>query len=262
MESCLYFGKIRHHRHSPKKHDLRYNIFMPHIFLEELPKVFKGRWLWSVNRPNLSAFRREDYYNKETECLEKAVRRTMSDQIGRPIEGSISILTHLRTFGYCFNPISFYFAWDEARKQPQAVMTEITNTPWGERYAKAFDWNDCEKKSLGRSKHEFKKEFHVSPFIGMNVSYDWRFSPPKETMIVDMILREKEEVFFTAHLNLRRKQINSCNLAWALLRFPFLTFGITASIYWNALILKIKGCPFHPHPKHYTEVSSHEQTGN
>ena len=89
----------------------------------------------------------------------------------------------------------------------------------------------------------------------MDVSYDWRFSPPKETMKVDMILREKEEVFFTAHLNLSRKQINSCNLAWALLRFPFLTFGITASIYWNALILKFKGCPFHPHPKHTTEVS-------
>ena len=259
MKSSLYFGEVRHHRRSPRKHDLRYNLFMAHLFLDELPKVFKGCWLWSVNNPNLSAFRREDYHNKEISSLEKAVRLTMSEQIGRPIDGPISILTHLRTFGYCFNPISFYYAWDEAKNRPHALMAEITNTPWGERYAKAFSWDDSDIKTNGRSKHEFNKEFHVSPFIGMDVSYDWRFSPPKETMKVDMILREKKKVFFTAHLDLHHKPITSGNLAWALVRFPFLSFGVTAGIYWNALLLRLKGCPFHSHPKH---VTSHEQASN
>ena len=262
MNSCLYFGEVRHHRRSPKTHDLCYNLFMPHLFLDELPEVFKDRWLWSVNSANLSAFRREDYHNNGTSCLDKAVRGTMAEQIGRPIEGRISILTHLRTFGYCFNPISFYYAWDKEVNRPHAIMAEITNTPWGERYAKAFSWDDSDKKPNERSQHEFKKEFHVSPFIGMDVAYDWRFTSPSKRLKVDMILKEKKKVFFTAHLNLRRKKISSGNLAWALARFPFLTFSITAGIYWNALLLRLKGCPFHSHPKHLPSSTSHGQASN
>ena len=62
MKSSLYFGEVRHHRRAPRKHDLIYSVFMPHLFLDELGKVFQGRWLWSVDRPNLSAFRRKDYH--------------------------------------------------------------------------------------------------------------------------------------------------------------------------------------------------------
>ena len=108
----------------------------------------------------------------------------------------------------------------------------------------------------------FEKEFHVSPFIGMDVDYDWRFSPPGDDLKVDMILREKDKVFFTAHLDLSRKPVKSGNLAWALLRFPFLTFKVSFGIYWNALLLRLKGCPFYPHPKTVSGSSAHEQTSN
>lgn len=262
MKSSLYFGEVRHHRRSPKKHDLKYKVFMPHLFLDELDDVFKGRWLWSVNRSNLSSFQRKDYHAPEVTSLEDAVRETMSEQTEVPITGPISILTHLRTFGHCFNPVTFYYAWDEEKTRPHALMAEITNTPWGERYVKAFRWEDSDTNRPNRSKHRFEKEFHVSPFIGMKVNYDWRFSPPGDDLNVDMLLRENDKVFFTAHLDLNRKHISSRNLAWALLRFPFLTFKITFGIYWNALLLRLKGCPFYPHPKNLNDPSGHEQTSN
>lgn len=248
MDSSLYFGKISHHRKSPKVHNLEYDVYMAHLFLDELPRVFSNRWLWSVNRPNFCNFQRSDYHRPEVNSLDQAVRETLSGQLEQKIKGRISILTHLRTFGYCFNPVTFYYLWEEDLSIPAAVMTEITNTPWGERYAKCFRWE--KSASSSRTQHEFSKEFHVSPFIGMDVKYDWRFLNPQEKSHVDMFLRQNGELFFSAHLRLKRKIINSANLAWALIRFPFMTLQVAIAIYWNALLLWLKGCPFYSHPKH------------
>ena len=247
MKSALYFGEVRHHRKSPKKHDLKYQVYMAHLFLDETNQVFKNRWFWSVNRSNLGAFVRSDYHRPEVDDLAKAVRDTMSDQLGRKCSGPVSIITHLRTFGYCFNPVSFYFLWNEEKTRPVALMTEITNTPWGERYAKCFEWNSEDEDA--RSDYEFHKEFHVSPFIGMDVEYDWRFRQPAKKFHADMLLREQGKLFFTAHLQLKRCPANAKNLAWALIRFPFMTLNVTRAIYWNALLLRLKGCPFFSHPK-------------
>jgi len=247
MKSALYFGEVRHHRKSPKKHDLKYQVYMAHLFLDETNQVFKNRWFWSVNRSNLGAFVRSDYHRPEVDDLAKAVRDTMSDQLGRKCSGPVSIITHLRTFGYCFNPVSFYFLWNEEKTRPVALMTEITNTPWGELYAKCFEWNSEDRDV--RSDHEFHKEFHVSPFIGMDVEYDWRFRQPAEKFHADMLLREKGKLFFTAHLKMKRRPIDGKNLAWALIRFPLMTLNVTRAIYWNALLLRLKGCPFFSHPK-------------
>ena len=81
----------------------------------------------------------------------------MSDQLGEPVRGPVSIITHLRTFGYCFNPVSFYYCWDEDKKTPHTLMAEITNTPWHERYAKCFKLDQLKDQT---TTHEFKKEFH------------------------------------------------------------------------------------------------------
>ena len=223
-------------------------MFMAHLFLDELNEIFRNRWFWSVNQPNLCSFQRSDYHRPEIESLEQAVGETMSEQLGEKVSGRISILSHLRTFGYCFNPVTFYYLWADGRETPHAVMAEITNTPWGEKYAKCFLWEDSESKA--KSVHEFHKEFHVSPFIGMDVEYDWRFLNPGEINKVDMYLHQNDQDFFSAHLYLKRKKISSKNLSYALFRFPFMTIKVTVAIYWNALLLWLKGCPFYSHPKH------------
>ena len=226
---------------------------MAHLFLDELQVVFRNRILWSVNRGNLSSFHRSDYHRPEIDCLEKAVRQTMSEQLKEKMDGRISILTHLRTFGYCFNPVTFYYLWSKDLNTPVAVMTEITNTPWGERYTKCFRW--MESDSPSRTQHEFRKEFHVSPFIGMDVDYDWRFLVPNKNNKVDMFLTREKKLFFSAHLRLKRKKINTLNLTWALLRFPFMTLKVAWAIYWNAILLRLTGCPFYSHPKHLESVN-------
>jgi len=261
MDSRLYFGEVLHHRRSPKEHKFSYKLFMPHLFLDELPRVFQGTWFWSANRPNLSWFRREDSPRPEIPSLEAAVKQTLYEQLGVHFEGRVSMITHLRTFGHLFNPVTFYYCWDQNLQSPLAVMTEITNTPWQERYAKAFHWTDS-KNTKGRSKQAFQKEFHVSPFIGMNIAYDWHFDAPGTKMNIDMVLREEGEVLFTAHLHMKQKPLTATRLNWALLRFPFLTLKVTAGIYWQALRLKLKGIPFYPNTKTQPSEITHELSRN
>ena len=129
MKSCLYFGEVSHHRKSPKRHDLRYKLFMPHLFLDELDQVFQGRFFWSLNRKNLSSFQRSDYHKPEINSLENAVRATMSEQLETPVKGPISVLTHLRTFGHCFNPVTFYYAWNESQDHPQRCWQKSPTPP-------------------------------------------------------------------------------------------------------------------------------------
>jgi len=257
MNSGLYFGEVTHQRLSPKKHFFRNRLFMMHLFLDELPKVFENRLLWSSGRRNLAWFNRADYHGDSSLPLEDEVRRTIEDQLSQNHKGRISILTHLRYFGHCFNPVTFYYIWNKDLTCPDALLVEINNTPWNERYARAFSWNG-KASSKHSSKYNFQKEFHVSPFIGMKVDYDWRFSSPCETLRVDMTDSQGGEVFFRAGLHLNQRPLNGKNLAWALGRFPFLTARIVWGIYWHAFLLRLKGCDFHPHPQNLTSSS----TGN
>jgi DUF1365 family protein len=41
----------------------------------------------------------------------------------------------LRYFGHCFNPVSFYYCFDDLDQKVEAIMAEVTNTPWKERHA-------------------------------------------------------------------------------------------------------------------------------
>lgn len=259
MNSSLYFGDVSHERMGPKRHFFRYRLFMVHLFLDELDQVFKERLFWSARRANLAFFKRSDYHGDKGQPLEKAVRETMARQLGKTPEGRISILTHLRYFGHCFNPVTFYYCWDKELEKPVAFMTEITNTPWDERHAQAFAW-DGDENPGNPSMHAFRKEFHVSPFIGMDVDYEWSFNIPANDLRVQMLNREKGEVTFRAEMNLQKKPISTWNLAFALLRFPFLTVQVLAGIYWHALLLRFKGCQHHPHPNKdpATDMTCHE----
>ena len=53
----------------------------------------------------------------------------------KDFKGPIRLLTHLRYFGHCFNPVSFYYCFNDSDEKVEAIMAEVTNTPWKERYA-------------------------------------------------------------------------------------------------------------------------------
>jgi uncharacterized protein len=131
LASSIYEGYVRHRRFQPVVNQFRYGVFLMYLDLAELPTLFKGRLLWSGDRVHLAYFRRRDHLGDPQVPLDRAVRDLVAEKTGiRPV-GPIRLLTHLRYFGYCFNPASFYYCHDASADRVEAIVVQIHNTPWG-----------------------------------------------------------------------------------------------------------------------------------
>ena len=256
MHSALYTGRLRHRRFAPTPHSFEYGICMVWLDLAEMHKVFSGRWLWSTRRPTLAWLRRADFLGDPRIPLDQAVRDRVERETGKRPSGPIRLLTHLRTFGHCFNPVSFYYCFDPGGDRVESIVAEITNTPWKERHAYVLP-TGSNIGSGARMRFRFGKEFHVSPFMPMDQEYDWRFSHPGKHLAVHMENREAGDRLFDATLTLERKEITGRSLAMSLLSFPFATLGVVAAIHWQALRLWLKRVPVHTHPAKWSNCAAH-----
>lgn len=249
MRSALYSGWVRHRRLEPRSHEFRRGLFMLCLDLDELDEVFAGRWLWSVERPNVASFRRADYLGDPDVPLAAAVRDRVEEHLGRRPTGRIELVTHLRHLGYCFNPVSFYYCRDPRTDAVESIVAEITNTPWNERHAYVLDARGgAAERPEGPFRFRFDKAFHVSPFMAMDQQYVWTFGEPAERLAVHMENLADGRRIFDATLSLERRPISGRSLASALLRHPAMTASVWLGIHVHAARLWLKRVPFHPHP--------------
>lgn len=262
MHSAIYQGTVFHRRYTPKSHRFSYQLYMFYICLDELEEVLSTSGLLSKKRFSFLSYKREDYHGDPAIPLDETLRCTVEQQLGFRPEGRICMLTNLRVLGFNMNPLTTYYCFDKSGDKLQALVAEVTNTPWNERRAYVISYMSDNSED-GKRRHRIQKDFTVSPFNPLNMEYRWRSNVPGESLSIHIENYQQEQAalelessmcdaeditsgnkVFEASLTLSRKALSQANLRRALLSYPLMTFKVILSIYWQALRLYLKGVPF------------------
>jgi len=240
MRSAIYEGTIVHRRFEPVAHRFDYPIALPLLYLDELAEVAAMHPLWSTH-PSPVWLRRADLLGDPAVPLDQAVRDLVDDRLGVRPAGPIAVLAQPRTWGWLFNPISVYFCFASDEVSLDALVLEVSNTPWHERHAYVLGG--------GSATYTFDKAMHVSPFLSMDHQYHLTLNGPDEGLTIDLSNHQDGRRVFDARLTMARKEISPAALGRVLWAYPAQTIAVSARIYRQALVLHRKGARFYPHPR-------------
>lgn len=245
-EPGLYVGSVRHRRLRPRAHAFTYPVFMAYLDIDHLealcavsPRLGYNRWAWA-------GFDQRDHLGDPALPLRERFRRDAEAQGFAFPEGPALLLTNLRYWGYCFNPVSYLYCHDPEGRLV-LIAAEVTNTPWKERHVY---WMKVADGQVGKGGASFRvpKVFHVSPFMAVEGHYRWAFGQPGHHLKVHISEFSGEEFFFDASLSMTKAPWAASEIHRVLWRFPWMTLKVITAIHWEALKLWIKRTPVHTHP--------------
>ncbi len=221
-------GRVMHQRSGPPRHSFSYPIRM---LLVDVERANSRRWRFSPVQVGHGHLLTPD----------KIAARLRDAGIDRAPSRSLA-LTQPRSFGISFNPVNFYFCF--AGQECFAIIAEVHNTPWNERYCYVHDV----RGSGGEALFDTAKAFHVSPFLPMQGQYLWRFRWREESVHIDIRFCQEERPLLHAALVLRGRPLDKARLWRGWLSTPAQTLFTLLRIYWQAAMLWRKGARFYPHP--------------
>lgn len=245
--SGVYVGSLRHRRTAPVPHRFTYPLFMVLLDIDRIPELMVASRVTSYNRWNWASYHEADHFGDPRQPL----RARLEDDARRNglsvPDGRIFLLTHLRYLGYCFNPVSFFFCYDQGGTL-RLVLAEVNNTFGG---AHNY-WLEPSAQS-GAFRAAASKALYVSPFMPADVHYTFRFTEPLDSLLVHITADQARHDSGASHqldatLRLERRPWSPGAVRHALLRYPAMTATVMAGIHWEALRLWLKGLSVFPRP--------------
>jgi DUF1365 family protein len=246
--SALYAGRVMHQRLRPAKHRLSYRVFSLLLDIDELPALARRLRLFSLNRFNLFSLHERDYGAGDGLGLRPYVERQLV-AAGLRAGGAIRLLSMPRILGYAFNPLSVYYCDHPDGSGLQAILYEVNNT-FGQRhsYLIAVDAAGRDGRDIAQ---RCDKQFHVSPFLGLDLRYDFRMQAPdaaRPGLAIGITVADDTGPVLVARFDAKRRALGDAALAAVFFSHPLLTLKVVGAIHWEALRLWIKGARFHACP--------------
>jgi hypothetical protein len=245
---------VMHNRFGPKRNKFNYSVFYLASSVSKLSEL-QSSWIFGVNSPGLMSFYDRDHGERDGSDVGKWVCGVFSDHGVEVSKENVLLVCLPRVLGYVFNPVSFWYALDPAEFSIRAVLCEVSNT-FGEHH-----WYICvppDGEPLGKKDWiEGKKLFHVSPFLGREGTYRFRFQAAEGKIgaWIDYIDPDGQKILGTSVTGTLIPAVPK-NLIKAFLQYPWVTLKVIALIHWQALKLVLKGIKYSTKPEQYRQKVS------
>jgi len=253
-------------------------MMLAYVDLDALPGELDGLPLWSARRRSWIRYRPSDFLDGLAAPLAPRVRDRTEALLGwRPL-GPVHLMSHLRTGGWLFNPLSLYYHWSQSGEL-EAILAEVSNTPWHERHWYAIDVRTGRTNDAGSGRPtareadhqvtppprppgsaEAPKSFHVSPYLPMDLTYHFSWVPPGDEFGFTVAARREGRPAFTAHVTGVKEPLLPATSARLALRHPWQPLVVSAGIYAHAGVLALRGAKYQPHPNK-SQVVAKSQPG-
>lgn len=248
---------VHHQRTTPTTHAFSYRVHYQWFDPDRPEDLCGPSPLWSSDRPAPVRFRRRDYGARPAGGddapapvpapeLGGEVRADLAPVLGAAPTGPIRMLTQLRRWGWLFNPLTVYVAWDDPTQPPVGAVLEVTSTPWyeRERYAVALTGPPA-----GPFDASFGKSLHVSPFLGEDYRYAMRLHGDDGRIRLDLdVVDDADTIVLETVLDVQRRAATPGALARSALTAIAPTHRVTAAIHAEAARLWAKRVTVVPHP--------------
>jgi hypothetical protein len=259
MNSAVYLGKLAHARHIPKKHVFRYSVFMMYLDLDELPELAKKFRFFSLNRFNVFSFHDRDHFkfirqiDRRTQVIarenikyqaERYLGLSTKERVSLILSeagldftlGRVCMMTNPRVLGYVFNPVSFYYCFDEGGTF-RALLSEVNNT-FGDQKMYLYNIEDPQAAMFTTRQ---QKNFYISPYTDYDNDLVWNFKLPDDRVLMAIDTLKGGELELKATFSGERREFSDRLLLWLNFRYPLLTLMIITRIHFQALKLFLKG---------------------
>lgn len=246
LQSGYLDGQVLHHRFRPKVHRFSNRMYWHLVDVKRLDHWQQASVFRSCNRFNVYAFQQTDYVNKDNCSIQNKIEDYINQQSGASFQGKVLLMSHPRFFNRGFNSVNFYFCYQQ--HQLCFIVSEINNTPWAEKQLYFHDCRQQQNPQTDEYTFDFDKRFHISPFVSMDIHYQWRFKVNATGVDVHMTLFKNDETLMYVSLKskwLPPKQASGLPMG---LKRPAQGWKMWLNIYLQAAMLWLKKIPFYNHP--------------
>ncbi|BBM88234.1 DUF1365 domain-containing protein [Candidatus Uabimicrobium amorphum] len=240
QSSCIYEGQVVHNRVSPLKNKFTYNVYMMYVDLDEITSLAKEMWCIGLNKLRLFSFYEKDYLWCEKNGLPLKERfQKFLQHNGITKAHRVYLLTNMRIVGYVFNPVSFYFCFDE-NENLYHIVAEVTNTFSEQKYYHI----PTQKKEGNVYRYRDVKDFYISPFVDSETNLKFFFQTPDEDLKACIHTLSDDKPIVKTALSLKKIAMNNRSLVRMFFKYPHMTWKVVFFIHYQAFRLWWKKVPF------------------